>query len=204
MRVKVGLLLFLLPLLAIRGAGVPAQVQAGATAARVWGIQQLMQSLQQVKSASSQFVERKYLHVLDQPLIASGTLLYVAPDQVQKITVSPKWERLALAGDTLTIEGGAEDRNRTLSLARYPEVGALVEGIRATLAGDLPALQRFYEISLSGDAADWQLALVPKDATLRKLVKSILIAGSGNTIRRVMTEDADGDHSDMSIVETAR
>ena len=204
MRVKVGLLLFLLPLLAIRGAGVPAQVKAGATAARVWGIQQLMQSLQQVKSASSQFVERKYLHVLDQPLIASGTLLYVAPDQVQKITVSPKWERLALAGDTLTIEGGAEDRNRTLSLARYPEVGALVEGIRATLAGDLPALQRFYEISLSGDAADWQLALVPKDATLRKLVKSILIAGSGNTIRRVMTEDADGDHSDMSIVETAR
>lgn len=204
MRVKVGLLLFLLPLLAIRCAGVPAHAQAGATAARGWGIQQLMQSLQQVKSASSQFVERKYLHVLDQPLIASGTLLYVAPDQVQKITVSPKWERLALAGDTLTIEGGAEDRSRTLSLARYPEVGALVEGIRATLAGDLPALRRFYEISLSGDAADWQLALVPKDATLRKLVKSIVIAGSGNTIRRVMTEDADGDHSDMSIVETAR
>lgn len=204
MRAKPGLLLFLLPLFALCAAGLPAYAEAVATASQDWGIRQLMQTLQQVKSASSRFVEHKYLHMLSQPLIASGTLLYIAPDQVQKITVSPKWERLALAGDTLTIEGGAEDRSRTLSLARYPEVGAFVEGIRATLAGDLPALQRFYEVSLSGDAADWQFVLVPKDATLQKLVKSIRIAGSGNTIRRVMTDDADGDHSDMSIVGNAR
>lgn len=204
MRVKPHRLpLFLLPLLALCGASEASRAEAVA-AAQGWGMPELMQSLQQVKSASGQFVERKFMHVLNEPLVASGTLLYVAPDQVQKITVSPKWERLTLAGDRLTIEGAAGEQSRRLSLSRYPEVGAFVEGIRATLAGDLAGLRRFYDVSLAGDPWQWQLRLVPKDPKLRKLVTSIRISGGGNAIREVMTEEGDGDHSDMSIVENPR
>lgn len=180
---------------------LPTPVPRAAEAASAWGLTQLMASLGQVKSASAQFVERKTLHVLRQPLIASGTLLYVAPDQVQKITVTPQWERLALSGDTLTMEGGPDDRTRSIPLASAPEVAAFVESVRATLAGDLPALQRYYTVTLAGDAKAWQLSLEPKDAKLRKLVASIRIGGSGDKVATVETEEGDGDHSEMSIVE---
>jgi Outer membrane lipoprotein carrier protein LolA-like len=140
--------------------------------------------------------------VLNQPLVVSGTLLYLAPDQLQKITILPKRERIAIEGDKLTIEGGAEDQTRTMSLTDYPEVDALVEGVRATLAGDLARLSDLYAIELTGNAAAWQLLLQPKDAELRGFVKSILIAGAENRIERVATESGNGDRSDMSIVET--
>lgn len=187
--------------LGIAAAG-PAAAQPAAMAAPAWGLPQLMASLQQVRSASGQFVERKTLHVLNQPLVASGTLLYVAPDQVQKITVLPQRQRLALSGDTLTVEGGADDRVRTMSLASYPEVAAFVEGIRATLAGDLPALERFYQVEFEGNPGSWQLLLQPREARLQKLVQSIRIRGSGDLIRTVDTAEGNGDHSEMSITET--
>ena len=183
---------------------LPAGAAKAANAAPEWSIQQLMLGLQQVKSASGQFVERKTLHVLSEPLTASGTLLYVAPDQLQKITVSPQRERLAVNGSTLIMEGGPENRTRTLSLTDYPEIGAFVEAIRGTLAGDLPALTRFYSVKLEGDAADWRLLLQPKEKKLQDFVKQVRITGSDNKIRRVEIEEGDGDHSEMRIVEDVR
>jgi hypothetical protein len=180
-------------------------VAAGAApapdAAAPWGIARLMLTLSQVKAASGQFVERKTLHMLSQPLVASGRLIYLAPDQVQKITVLPKRELLAISGDRLTIEGGPDDRARSLSLTDFPEIGAFVEGIRATLAGDQAALDRFYTLRLEGNAEDWQLLLKPKAAKLKDIVSWIRIAGSGNRIRAVETQESDGDRSEMSIVE---
>ena len=187
--------------LCVISAGAPADAEALSAATSSWALPQLMASLRQVKAASGQFVERKTLHLLNEPLVVSGTLLYVAPDQVQKITVSPQRERLAINGDKLTIESGPESRARSLSLASYPEIAAFVEGIRATLAGDLPTLERFYGVQLTGGPDSWQLLLQPRDEQLRKVVQWIRILGSGEKIHTVETEEGDGDHSTMSIVE---
>ncbi len=183
---------------------VLAAVPAGAQQGQAWGIAQLMQTLAQVKSSSAQFTERKTMRMLSEPLVTSGTLLYLAPDQVQKITVLPKRERVAVRGDTVTLDGGQDERSRTLSLSDYPEIGGIVEGIRATLAGDLPTLRRYYAVQLDGSAMDWHLLLQPTDPKLQKFLKSIRIAGAGNKVSTVVTEDGDGDISEMSIVEDVR
>ena len=172
-----------------------AQTQVG------WGLPQLMATLARVKSASAQFVERKTLRVLDTPLVSSGTLLYVAPDQMEKITVLPERERLAISGDKLTIEARASDRPRTLSLANAPEIAAFVESIRGTLAGDLPALDRLYRVELAGGPASWKLDLMPRAEKLAQLVRRIRISGSGEKITAVETDEADGDRSEMSVAE---
>jgi len=182
----------------------PAHAQQSPQPGQAWGITQLMQTLSQVKSASGQFTERKTMQMLSEPLVASGTLLYLAPDQIQKITVLPRRDRVAVRGNTVTIEGGQDERSRTLSLSDYPEIGGIVEGIRATLSGDLPTLRRFYAIELDGTAADWRLVLQPTAPKLQKFVKQIRIAGSGNKIHSVETEDGNGDLSRMSIDEEVR
>jgi hypothetical protein len=177
------------------GAPAGTQTQAG------WGLPQLMATLARVKSASAQFVERKTLRVLDAPLVSSGTLLYVAPNQVEKITVLPERERIAISGNKLTIEGGTSERPRTLSLANAPEIAGFVEAIRATLAGDLPALERFYHVELAGGPAAWNLDLAPRAEKLGQLVRRIRISGSGDKITAVETDEADGDRSEMSVAE---
>jgi hypothetical protein len=169
-----------------------------------WGLSQLMQSLRQVTSSTAFFSERKDLRMLNEPLMSSGTLTYVAPDKLQKATLLPKPERLSIDGGKLTIERGETNENRTVALADVPEIGAFVESIRATLAGDLPALERYYTISLQGDAGDWQMTLEPKEKRLQELVKSIRIAGRGTAIRSIVSEQGDGDRSEMSIVDAAK
>lgn len=179
-----------------------ALAAAPATAAPPpWDLTQLMRVLGQVKSASGRFTERKTLHMLNAPLVSSGTLSYVAPDRMQKVTLSPTPERFLLDGDQVTMVSGPDRQTHTFSVTDYPQIGGLVEGIRATLAGDLPTLDRYYNLHLAGDAANWQLQLEPKDTDLTRFVKSIRITGSEDHIRAIDTEESDGDRSEMSIVE---
>ena len=81
----------------------------------------------------------------------------------------------------MTIERDGE-ATQTISLSDYPEIGALVEGLRATMAGDLSALRRYYDVGLEGNAGAWTLTLRPLDARMQKLVREIRIAGSGGLL----------------------
>lgn len=176
----------------------------GAIAQQAWGLPQLMAALRQVKSAAGQFTERKTMRMLTQPLTTSGRLAYAAPDHIEKITVAPVPERLVMDGDRVTIVSGPNNETHSFSVADFPQIGGLVAGIRATLAGDLPTLERNYTTRLSGTSAAWELQLVPRDNDLARLVKWIEFRGDGNRIRTISTEGSDGDRSEMTIVEDGR
>ena len=179
------------------GADIPS-LSAG------WDLPRLMAGLQQVRAANAHFVERRYFSMLTQPIETSGTLAYVAPDKLRKQTLAPKPELLVVDGSNLTIEPGPEGKGRILSLEDYPQIGALVESIRATLAGDLTTLLRYFDVTLKGGPADWQLRLEPKGRRLRDFIRSIRIGGSRFEIRSVETAEGDGDRSEMSIVADRR
>lgn len=181
-----------------------AAPQAATQDSADWGLPQLMQRLARVKSASAQFTERKTVHMLNAPLVASGTLTYIAPDHMQKLTLSPTPERFVLDGDRVTIVGGPQNATHSFSVTDYPQIGGLIEGIRATLAGDLAVLDRFYAVQLTGTLSNWQLLLEPKGGELTRFIKWIRISGSDDHIRAIRTEESDGDQSDMTIVENVR
>jgi len=189
-------------LLALLAGSVPAF--AAAPEAGVPDLRQLMQRFSEVRRSTAYFSEHKRLAMLNEPLDSSGTLAYVAPDKLQKNTLLPKPERVAVDGDKLTIEQSGEPGSRTVSLRDAPELGAFVESIRATLAGDLPALQRHYNVTVEGSLEAWQMTLEPKERRLREMVKWIRITGRDASIRSIDSEEADGDRSEMTIVETGR
>jgi hypothetical protein len=164
-----------------------------------WGLASLMQSLAQVRAASANFTELQSAPELSAPLVSAGTLTYAAPDYLRKATISPVPEIFVLDHDHVTLTGGGDGGTHEFALNDDPRIAGLVEGIRATLAGDLPALQRFYTISLNGDAAGWQLRLLPKDPALARFVRSIVISGSQDRIGIIDTVSSDGGDSRMSI-----
>jgi predicted LPLAT superfamily acyltransferase len=165
-----------------------------------WGLPQLMHELAQVGSVSGRFDERKTIHILSSPLLASGTLTYVAPDRLTKTTLTPMAEYFSLDRGQLTFTG-ADHQAHTVSLAEVPQIAGLIEGIRATLAGDLPALKRYYDVELAGGAAHWQLLLTPKQDGLAHFVKWLRIEGDWDHIEAVNTDHGNGDHSEMNITE---
>jgi hypothetical protein len=174
---------------------------SGPVRAETWGLGSLMQALAQTTSSRATFVEKKYMAALDTPLESSGELVFVAPDRLEKRTLQPKAESMVLDKSMLTLERGG--RKRSLPLQSYPEIGAFVESIRATLAGDQAALERHYQIELGGKAERWTLKLKPIDPKMGALVKNLSLSGVRDRVDVIEIMQADGDRSVMSITPAA-
>ena len=162
-----------------------------------WDLQQLMDSLAQIKSARATFVEKKYIALLDRPVESSGELLYTAPDRLEKRTLKPKIESLVLESGTLVIERGK--RTHVMRLSDFPDLIAFTESIRGTLAGDRKALEQVYHLSLQGTEERWSLTLRPVEPKMQELVRRISIGGQRAEVRSVEIEQSDKDRSVMLI-----
>ncbi|AOI93347.1 outer membrane lipoprotein carrier protein LolA [Burkholderia pseudomultivorans] len=181
---------------AVAAAGFALPARAADTAP-AWTLDRLMSTLAQHKSGRATFTETKYLSIAAQPVESSGELLFVAPDHLEKHTLSPKPEHMVVDGDMLTVE--RNNRKYTLALARYPELGAFIDSIRATLAGNRFALEQVYKVALAGRGDDWTLTLTPLDARMLKVVSTITLDGTRDVLRSVAIRQADGDHSLMRL-----
>jgi hypothetical protein len=163
-----------------------------------WNLAALMAAMRQVRSSTGRFVEMRYLHLLNQPQQSSGQLLYVAPNYLQKTTTEPTPSRLTISGDRLTVEQQGQP-TRAIAKQDYSEVGTLADSTRAVLAGDLAALTRSFSTTFAGGREGWTLTLEPRDTKLREIVTFIRIQGQRDAIRDVLTQQADGDRTDMAV-----
>lgn len=184
--------------------GLGCLFTAAAMAAPAWTLDSLLGELATVRTAQARFTETRTLSLLDRPLASSGTLHYQAPARLEKRTERPKAERLLLDGDTVTVERGDPPRQRSFRLDDAPELRALIEGLRATLAGDRTTLERHYRVVLLGDRKQWLLSLDPIDARVRRFVRAIRIDGAGTAVTGVAVDQANGDRSVMDIAPATR
>jgi outer membrane lipoprotein-sorting protein len=171
---------------------------AQAMAGEPWNLQQLMTSLAKVRSVKATFTETKTMSMLSEPLQSTGTLVYKAPDYLEKRVTSPQLSYFIVAGDEVTI-GSAQTQERHVILFQFPALEAFIAALRGTLAGDIKTLKEFYEVDFKGDAAHWTLQLAPKDPEMQLYVKTIRIAGSDGRIARIDTLEPNKDHSTMTV-----
>lgn len=172
---------------------------AGSPTSSAADLEALMTALSRVREVRSSFHEQKELAGLTAPLASSGRLIYDAPARLEKRTTTPFEERLVVDHDWLTYTRPADGTLYTMSLDKAPELRGLVEAVRGTLAGDLDALRRYYEVTLAGSTADWRLTLIPVDARVDRVLASVRIDGRATDLRRVETVEANGDVSLMTI-----
>jgi hypothetical protein len=158
---------------------------------------QLMSALAQRRHGHVTFVEKKFLAILDRPVESSGELVYEAPDHLEKRTLKPKPETLVLTGGVVTARRGRHEY--VLDLQQYPQIVPFIESIRATLAGDRAALERVFDVKFEGSLPHWTLNLVPRDGKLAATVKKILLEGESDQVHSIEIQEADGDHSLVTI-----
>jgi outer membrane lipoprotein-sorting protein len=168
-----------------------------ASAWAVYDIDQLMGDLATHKGGRARFVETRHMALLDKPVQSSGEMLFTPPDRLEKRTLSPKAETVVLDKDTLSLE--RDRRKFTIQLSSRPEAQAFVESIRSTLAGNRKVLEKNYTLELAGDSRQWVLTLVPTQASMTALLKRITLSGSGNQLRHIEYQQADGDRSEIHI-----
>jgi hypothetical protein len=164
-----------------------------------WDFARLMTQLAQVETSRARYSEVKRVSMLKEPLILSGTLSYARPDRMEKRQISPFAEVIRVEGERLTVE--RDGSTRSISLRGVPLIDALVESLRATLAGDAAALQSLYTVRVDGARNRWRLLLTPRDPEVAGAVRRITIAGSGARLSRIEILEPGGDSSVMTIQE---
>lgn len=164
---------------------------------KIFDVAQLMQLLVGVETHDAVFTEKKQLALLTEPLVSKGILRYRRPNYIERNTTEPKPERFIYENDQILIE--AYGRQRRIQAGTQPALGALLESIRATLAGDEEALRRHYQLRLTGSAAHWRLEMTPLQAELAKRIRQIRIAGSQEQLRLVEIFEVSGDQTHMTI-----
>jgi outer membrane lipoprotein carrier protein LolA len=160
-------------------------------------LDQLMQLLAARRHGEVSFVEQHFMKLTKRPVESMGELIYDAPDRLEKRTVEPRPETLAVAGNILTVE--RKGRSHVVDLEAYPAVVPFVDGIRATLAGDRASLERVFTVDYAGDLGRWALNLTPRDPEVAKTVAQVRIDGMRETLLRVEILEADGDRSVMTL-----
>ena len=182
-------------------AVIPAQAAQPDTPV---SLDQLMTALHTVRHVDARYVEHRTLRALRTPIETRGTLHFDAPDRLDKVTdpaADGTTDRLAIDGDRLTIDRGHGGPRVVLMLNEHPEIGVLIESIRATLSGDGAALRRTFDVSMAGPLSNWQLVLQPHDPAQRALLQWMRITGYDTRITAIDTQSGDGDHSEMAIVQ---
>lgn len=166
-------------------------------ASAAFDIGQLMGELASNKGGRASFVEKRYIALLDTPVVATGEMRFTPPDRLEKFTLTPKPEILRLERDMLSIE--RENQKLIIQLGNQPEATAFVDSIRGTLAGDRAALERNYALYLAGSPEKWTLTLLPSEPKIAALLQRITISGSRSRIRSIEYLQADGDRSVLTI-----
>ncbi len=177
---------------------LPALLAASARAAAGdAGLDQLMQQLAQRQHGHATFLELTYSRLLKGPVQSTGELWFDASGRLEKKVLTPQPEDLQLNGDQLQLSRGG--RQRTASLQQFPQFAPLFDGLRQTLAGDRAALERSFDLSLDEQSGGWTLTLKPLEPALAHWIEFIRIGGEGGTVREVLTQRRNGDHSIMKL-----
>lgn len=167
-------------------------------------LQRLFAELGASRERHARFTERRFSALLKGPAESSGTLVFQSPDILEKRTVEPQRESVRIEGSNVTYEGatrGGSVQKRTFSLADAPLLAALIESLRATLAGDLATLRRHYDVAWNPlqTPRSWQLTLTPRVRALRDAVSKVELRGAAGEVSAIEIVEANGDLTLMQI-----
>lgn len=148
--------------------------------------------------SSSRFVEQKKIAEFEAPIESTGELTYQAPSRLEKRTLSPDPETLILDDDVLIVQRG--DFRREIAVADMPAVGAFVASLRGFVSGDLVSVQQGFSLRISGDPESWVIDGKPVDAAVKRIVESIQVKGSGDSLRVFAVVLTNGDSSTLTLI----
>jgi outer membrane lipoprotein-sorting protein len=159
--------------------GAPADLEA------------LMAGMAGTSGVVAGFREVKRLALLTEPLESHGTLYFVPPGRLARVTRTPSATRLVIDGDRFSFDDGTSDR--AMDLSSNPVAREVVANFIVLFNGDLDALQRRYEPRFETGADGWSLSLTPRRAPLRDIIERVTLEGRGHALTRMELLETGGD-----------
>ena len=154
---------------------------------------ELTAQLQAPQTIQGSFTQQRFLRSLDKPVQTSGQFALRPGRGLFWHLQKPFELRLRVRRDGITRQ---DAQGNWRSNGSQTAQAAQVKLFMAVLGGDTDKLQRHFRLSLSGNARQWQLTLMPKTAIMQQVFNKITISG-GELVRKVELDEKQGDRTVM-------
>lgn len=165
--------------------------------AQAFDLQELSRQMARPAVVRGPFIQEKHLRALPLPLTSQGTFVLARDHGLLWLLKTPLQQdyRISAQGIARRDAGGWQ---------MLPQRNAGSEQNHlffAVLQGDTRALERDFELQLSGTSAQWQLRLVPRSLLLKQIFTHIQISG-GAYVERIELSETQGDSTVLRMPQS--
>jgi hypothetical protein len=153
----------------------------------------LMHHMATTSGVRAEFHEVKQIALLERPLESDGTLYFIPPARMARITRAPGATTLVIDGARMAYWDAAGGNSVDLSGNRVART--IVENFIVLFNGDLEALHQHYNVGFKAEGARWQMRLVPKGPPVSQLIASIDLQGDGPALQQMVVVEKEGDRT---------
>ncbi|AGA88174.1 outer membrane lipoprotein carrier protein LolA [Stutzerimonas stutzeri] len=170
---------------------------ANTAMAQPFDLPQLAEQLSGPAVIRGDFIQEKHLRALPQPLTSHGQFALSRDHGLLWLLQQP------IRQDYRITPQGIARRSENGWQAVDPQGGSARQNqlFLAVLSGDTRALQRDFQLELSGAATAWRLQLTPRGALLRQIFADIEIHG-GETVTQIELHEAQGDRTLIRLLDS--
>lgn len=159
---------------------VPFALQAAPLAAPEQSA--LLQQLQALRKANpsmqADFSEKKKTHLLNEPILSSGTIAFSVPNKFRREQKGDSPSTTICNGKTMWIY---YPNFREVEIYTLGQRAFFDDSIAALTAGlNFEAVEQFYSVQSSREGDGYRVILSPKKANLKKLIQQITVTLNGN------------------------
>jgi hypothetical protein len=157
-------------------------------------VAQLQRALQAAPRTSVSYQEVRESPWLSTPVMSRGTMRST-PTALEKRVESPREETWRLLADRVEWVGPGASGSKQILFTQAPALAALSQVMRLVVAGDLVALQRDFEISLSGDERVWSAQLQPRSADVARHLDHVELQGTAGHLQIIIVVERQGERT---------
>jgi hypothetical protein len=167
---------------------------AGAAFAEALSVEHLQRLLQDAPHADVRFTEMRESRWLAAPIESSGTMRSNAM-MLEKRVERPRPETWRILSDRMQVTAPGSDGVKEVMLDQAPAAAALANTLRRVMAGQLEALNKDFQLELSGDEREWTLQLTPRHPDVARQLKQISLQGAGRRLAVIVIQESQGDRT---------
>ena len=184
---------------------VPGNANAAAASPAAAGnpalVSQIAAHLAQAKGVRAQFTQTQTLAAMKQPLVSSGSLLFLRERGVLWQIDTP-YKATYVISDAGVAEVNANGQRVTTHGTQGTRgVAQVSKMMRAMLGGDLSALYSQFDVQAEGSVAQWRLQLTPNQPQIAQSIKSLQMKG-GDFLQSLRITLANGDITQLDFTKS--
>jgi len=157
-----------------------------------------------IETLRADFVQEKFLTVLDRPLVLKGTILMQKPDLFSWTVKEPLRYSMVIRGETVQQWDEDTQRVEKISLSKNPVFKVAIQQMRDWLSGAYKSMLGQYEVTVI-DESPISLEFVPRDAAAAKeLIERVTVEFDRDEryIWRIHVLEKGGDRTLITFADT--